>query len=345
VEDSAGTLSGRRCCSDGKTPRTCASVASATAHWLEAGQHAQQQDDFDEVVAAGGGGGGQAIEGGGRAVQGVGLQQVLVPPAGCLVASVPVLVLPAAAKEELDTLLDEMAAQEEEGVGHRSGSHCAHDSGRRTVSNASGAFAAPAQAVAPAPGGLLQWLNSAFGLPGRHVLCNAEAAGAEGSVSWSRAAAWREHWRPLLDDVGFVVALSEQGVAASLEMGPSGASEMAQIATVSSFAADVAGAVAVAVLWAPAGSGNRASPGLLPMFGFSAWLWQPDHPCFFEFALPPRIRAPTDEATKRPPLHPAVPPSRRCCSSSWTTPALRLPRHCCLLQALRASLSAGAARR
>ncbi|GBF96453.1 hypothetical protein Rsub_09252 [Raphidocelis subcapitata] len=200
--DSLGATPGSRSNSndlpDKVTPDGAGEEGTAAARWPNLG---------------GAGAGAKGGEGGGGAAVHA---SPLLPPAGCVLASLPLLVLPSeAAKHELEALLDATAEEA-----------CAPPC----------ATASAAQAAAPV--GLLPRLADAFGLGALARPEPAAAAAAPpraaqpGAPPEARFTAWREHWRPLLDDIGFVVALaSPQGAVAVAEMGPAAAAEIARIAT------------------------------------------------------------------------------------------------------------------
>jgi hypothetical protein len=140
----------------------------------------------------------------------------LLPPAGCVLASLPLLVLPAAAVRELCGLLDTMTQEE---VAKRA---AAAVSGTPVAQDPLGALAPPSR------GNFLRRLGAALGLA-----CSAPPQpAAEAAPSQARAAAWRGHWRPLLDDLGLLLSLPARGAAGTEEMGTEGAGELARVTAV-----------------------------------------------------------------------------------------------------------------
>ncbi|KIY95416.1 hypothetical protein MNEG_12545 [Monoraphidium neglectum] len=144
----------------------------------------------------------------------------LLPPDGCVLASLPLFVLPGAAAAELSALLDTMASEFDAEHSH-AGATAAAATATASAPAAMHPSKPPAGAAPPAPCGLLRRLSrGALGPPAwlkRALAAEAEASEAGPSARepppGPRAAAWREHWRPLADDLGFVAALAACGGA------------------------------------------------------------------------------------------------------------------------------------
>lgn len=152
-----------------------------------------------------------------------------LPPAGCVLASMPLLVMTAAATRELDVLLEVMASQEQE---RQETTHASQQQAGRQED-----AAVPGGPVQPAPSGsLFGGLCHALGLgrapasaassipPAACVPCAALSAEHPSAV------AWRLHWLPLVEDLSFVMGLASRGSMGVVEMGQEGAGELALIA-------------------------------------------------------------------------------------------------------------------